>query len=253
MLQRKEYASYCDRFHKVWLYLKKHSENNVISEICDIRGYEFDRMSGTLSKAEFIKVKNDCNLDILKKMGSDLALFSKDGEFLVKGRYIFPVKDMLGNIIALIGWYPDEKKYITTPSKFFSKNCLFYGLEQLGTTGIGKTYYITEGIFDSLSIRSLGYHAVAMMGINSSRYKVALYSIFKQLIAIPDIDEQGKKVIKFDKWNIPMNSKYFKWSGVDPEKVKDIDLFIHIFDENDVRELLGEIPNETKRIVTYEF
>lgn len=255
MLQREEYASYCERFRKVWSYLKKNSERTekVVSEICELRGYEFERMSGTLEKAEFIKLKEGTELDGLKKMGKDLALFNSEGKFRVNGRYLFPVKDMLGNVIAIIGWYPDEKKYITTPSKFFSKSCLFYGLEQFQRLGIGKKVYITEGIFDSLSIRSLGYPAFAMMGIDASRYKIALYSLFKQIIAIPDIDEQGKKVIKFDKWNIPMNSKYFRWSGVSPEQVKDIDEFIHIFDEDDVRELLSEIGKETRRIVTYEF
>lgn len=255
MLEKAEYASYCDRFHKVWSYLKKNSENQdkTIYEICEIRGYEVDRMEGILSKAEFIKLKDDCNTKILKKMGNDLALFSKDDNFLVEGRYLFPVKDMFGNIIAIIGWYPDEKKYITTPSKFFSKTCLFYGMEQIGQTGIGKTYFLTEGIFDSLSIRSLGYNALAMMGIDCSRYKTALYSLFKRVIAIPDIDEQGKKVIKFDKWSLPANSKYFRWSGISPEKVKDIDVFINMFEYDDIYKLLSEIPNEKKRIVTYEF
>lgn len=255
MLDRSEYSSYCDRFNKVWAYLKRNSENNekTISDICDIRGYEYERMSGTLEKAEFIMLKEDCDLERLKRMGSDLALFNSEGKFRVQGRYLFPVKDMFGNVLAIIGWFPDEKKYITTPSKFFSKTCLFYGLEQMGTTGIGKEYFLTEGIFDSLSIRSLGYYSLAMMGIDASRYKIALYALFKRVIAIPDIDEQGKKVISGDKWKIPMNSKYFRWSGVSPEQIKDIDNFVHTFEEDDVRELLSEIPKETRRIVTYEF
>ena len=255
MLSRKEYADYCGRFHKVWAYLKKNSikTEQTISEICEIRDYDYDRMSGILEKAEFIRLSDDCNTEKIKKLGNDLALFNSEGSFRLSGRYIFPVKDMLGNVVALIGWYPDDKKYITTPSKLFSKTCLFYGLEQMSRVGVGGVMYITEGIFDSLSIRSLGYPSLAMMGIDASRYKIAMYSLFKQIIAIPDIDDQGKKVIKFDKWKIPMNSKYFRWSGVSPDVVKDIDKFVHTFEEDDVRELLSEIGSQTRRIVTYEF
>lgn len=255
MLSRKEYADYCGRFHKAWAYMKKNSvsTNQTISEICEIRGYEYEWMSGTLEKAEFIRLNDDFQAEKLKRLGDDLALFNSKGEFRLSGRYIFPVKDMLGNVLALIGWYPDEKKYVTTPSKLFSKSCLFYGMEQMHRLGLGGEVFLVEGIFDSLSIRSLGYPALAMMGISASRYKIALYSLFKNIVAIPDIDEQGSKVIKFDKWSIPRNSKYFRWTGISPEIVKDIDTFIHSFEEDDVRELLSEIRLEKKHIVTYEF
>ena len=75
MLDRFEYSSYCDRFNKVWAYLKRNSENNekTISDICDIRGYEYERMSGTLEKAEFInKWENDA------RKYSDYAIVTRD-------------------------------------------------------------------------------------------------------------------------------------------------------------------------------
>lgn len=211
-----------------------------------IREYYPERMSGILSKAGFLFIEDDTCYEKLRNVGEDLGLFTNDGKFLLAGRYIFPVYDMIGNITALIGWYPDSKKYITTPSKLFSKSCLFYGMEQLSTTGINKKYVLVEGIFDSLSVRSLGIPCIAQMGIDTTRYKSAMYSLFSSLLAIPDNDYEGRDVINYDKWSLPSNSRYFKWTG---DNSKDIDKLCNSYDGEDVRELLLSAFNKRKRII----
>lgn len=250
MLSREEYTNYCSRFKKVYNYLLSKSipKQKVALDICKLRGYDPERMLGVLTKAGFLFIEDNDVYKNLENAGSDLGLF-KDGSFLLKERYIFPVYDMMGNVVALIGWFPDDKKYITTPSKLFSKSCLFYGLEQMGKTGIGKEYFLVEGIFDSLSVRSLGFNCVAQMGINSSRYKQVLYGLFKQLIAIPDNDSQGREVVYKDKWLLPQNGKYVKWKNT---PLKDIDDIVHTYSEEDMVELLNEIRNEKSRIVEIE-
>lgn len=252
MLDKEEYLGYCKRFNALYKYLKSCSRNQeeVVKEICEYRGYLVDRMSNTLIEAGFLFLDmSKVSLDKVRRFGDDLALFSSNGHFLMQDRYVFPVRDMMGNVLALIGWYPDEKKYVTTPSKLFSKECLFYGMEQLGKTGLGSKYILTEGIFDSLSARSLGLNSVAQMGISSSRYKEVLYTMFKQLVGVPDIDEQGRDVLSHDKWKIPINGKYFRWSN--PRYyMKDLDCFINSYDFNDVKGLLSEVFNENQRIVT---
>lgn len=253
MLSREEYLDYYKRYRLAWKYLKSCSRdrNTVYSEICALRGYDMERMMPILRKADFLYLDmNKVNLDKVKSYGEDLALFNDDGYFLLKDRYIFPVKDMLGNIITVIGWYPDEKKYVTSPSKFFSKDCLFYGMEQLGESGIGRRYYVVEGIFDCLSVRSLGINCVAMMGIDSSRYKEVVYSLFKQIVAVPDVDERGRDVLINDKWRIPRNGRYFRWQTNSSLKIKDIDKLINMYDEEDVRDLLLDVFKEPQRIVT---
>lgn len=249
MLTREEYNDYCTRFKKVVNFLKLNSKppEVVAREICSKRGYYEERMSDILIKAGFMYIKDNSCYEKLRNAGDDLGLFSSNGNFLLDGRYIFPVFDLLGNPIALIGWYPDEKKYITTPSKLFSKGCLFYGMEQLGSTGIGKNYVLVEGIFDCLSVRSVGLPCVAQMGIDTSKYKCSMYSLFKTLVAIPDNDSEGRKVLNKDKWRLPSSGKYFKWVG---DKSKDIDLFCNSYEAEDIKELLLEVFKETDRVVT---
>lgn len=252
MLNKEVYTDYCKRFKMVWRYIQSVSKSpeKVISEICSLRGYEMERMYPILKKYGFCYVEEKEKFDKLRKIGSDLALFSKEGNFLLAGRYIFPVYDMLGNVVALIGWYPDDKKYVTTPSKLFSKGGMFFGMEQLGTTGIGKPYILVEGIFDCLSVRSLGLNCVAQMGIESSRYKEVLYTLFKSILAIPDNDKQGIDVIVNDKWKLPVSGKYMRWTS--SIYFKDIDALCNSYAEEDVKELLLEVQRQKDRVVRVE-
>lgn len=257
-----EYKEYCNKFNAVWKYLRSCSKdfNTIVKEVCEHRLYygAEDRWFRLLSEVGIAYVSEEtCDYSKFKKEEfNDLALFSKEGNFLLNKRYIIPVRDMMGNIIALIGWYPDRKKYITTPSKFFSKDCLFFGLEQLRTTGLGKDYFIVEGIFDSLNLRSLGYNSVACMGITSSRVKTLLYGLFRKIVAIPDNDGQGRRVVKNDLWNLPRNSSYLKWVGkieIDTSsesiEIKDIDRLCSLFEESDIRRLLDICLAKNDRVI----
>jgi DNA primase len=252
LLSREEFSDYCKRYRLAWRYLNHCAKDRskTVREICTLRGYQVDRMSDILLDVGFIYVDNSkLDLKILKSYGDDLSLL-KDGKFLLDGRYIFPVMDMLGNIIALIGWYPDERKYVTTPSKMFNKSCLFYGMEQLSKSKIGSSVILVEGIFDSISLRSLGYNSLAMMGIESSRYKEILYTLFKNILAIPDNDKQGRLVVSNDKWKLPLSGKYMTWNC--KTYIKDIDSFINLFQYDDVKNLINDVLKENKRIVNVE-
>lgn len=256
----REYGEYCSRFNAVWKYLVSCSRgiDLLVREICEYRLYYncFDRWERLFRKVGVAFVTGDsCDFSRFRKEEfSDLALFTEEGKFLLEGRYIIPVRDMLGNVIALIGWFPDRKKYITTPSRFFSKDCLFFGLEQLSCTGLGASYFIVEGVFDCLALRSLGFNAVACMGISAGRVKEALYGLFGRVVAVPDCDEQGRKVISGDLWRLPRSGSYFRWVGEacvggTYVSVKDIDTLCSLYSSNDVIGLLGSCLSSSGRVI----
>lgn len=245
MLSHEDYRNYVNRFKQVERYLRSKSADSktVAYNICKIREYYPERMTPILEKAGFMFIQGDNSVyDCLEDGNEDLGLFTSEGKFLLANRFIFPVRDMLGNTIALIGWFPDEKKYITTPSKLFSKSCLYFGMEQLALTGLGKEYFLCEGIFDTLSLRSIGFNAVAEMGIESGRVKESMYPLFGRLIGIPDNDVEGRSVINGDKWRLPSNGNYMKW--VSDEYYKDIDKVVNSFEYDDIR---GEILEKMKK------
>lgn len=250
MLTHEEYRDYTKRFRQVERYLKSKSADSrtVAYNVCKLREYYPERMMPILEKAGFMFIEGDDSVyDALEGVGDDLGLFSNEGRFLLSGRFIFPVKDMLGNTIALIGWFPDEKKYITTPSKLFSKSCLFFGMEQLATTGLGKEYFLCEGIFDTLSLRSIGLNAIGEMGINSGRVKESMYPLFGRLIGTPDNDTEGRAVIDVDKWRIPSNGSYMKW--VSDDYYKDIDKVVNSFERDDIRNEILQKTRSNNRLI----
>lgn len=256
-----EYREYCNKFNNVWKYLQSCSKDidTIVEEVCQMRLYfnSFDKWKNILSEVGMVYVSSDtCDYSKFDGDGfKDLALLTEEGHFLLNERYIIPVKDMLGNVIALIGWYPDTKKYITTPSKFFSKDCLFFGLEQMRKTGVGKDYFIVEGIFDSLSIRALGYNAVAMMGIDTSRVKSSMYGLFRKIVGIPDNDKRGREVLKKDLWRLPINASYLRWTGgIEDEdgnliEVKDIDRLCSLFEDDSLNHLFDESLKYKNRVM----
>lgn len=268
MSLQKDYKEYCDKFNTVWKYLQSCSKDvdTIVEEVCSHRLYfdSFDKWKRIFSETGIAYVSSS-TCDYSKLQGrnfEDLALFSdtEDGKkyFILNERYILPVRDMLGNVIALIGWYPDTKKYITTPSKYFSKDCLFFGMEQIGKTGLGKDYFVVEGIFDSLSLRALGYNAIAMMGIDSSRVKMAMYGLFRKLVAIPDNDKQGRKVLKGDLWKVPRNGCYLRWTGSfedaegDMISIKDIDQLCRMYEDDSIKHMLDECIKHKNRVIKVE-
>lgn len=251
LLTKEEYQDYCRRFDIAWKYLNSCSYENtsVVNKMCELRGYSLDSsMPSMLKEIGFIyldkKVFDETKLKLVDAKG-DLGLFSSEGNFLLTTRFIFPVRDMLGNIIALIGWFPDEKKYITTPSRLFSKQGIFFGIEQLKTTGIGKKYFLVEGIFDCISVRSLGFNCVALMGISANNNSKVLYTLFNRLVAIPDNDKQGRQVIEKDLWYLPSSGSYLRWKV----NIKDIDDMIKNYDMADT---LADALNEKGRILVID-
>lgn len=258
-----EYKEYCENFKIVWSYLSRYSKSldSIVKDVCEYRQYygSEERWRKLFSETGILFVSSEtCDYSKLKAHKfKDMALFSDKGYFLLDERYILPVRDMLGNIVALVGWYPDSKKYITTPSKFFVKDCLFFGMEQLRKTGTGKNYFLVEGIFDSLNLRTLGFNAVAQMGINSSKVKSVLYGLFRKIVAVPDNDTQGRKVLKGDLWGLPVNASYLKWTGgfeLDGEivPIKDIDRLCSLYDDDSVSAMLKGCLSSNDRVIKIE-
>ena len=215
-----------------------------------MRGYKEDSMRSLLNKIGFSYISDSVDTSVLcRDQFSDFGLV-KNNNFILRNRYIFPVKDMLGNVLALIGWYPDEKKYITTPSRLYSTNGLFFGMEQLRTGQI-KNAVITEGIFDSLAVRSCGYNSFAQMGIITSEVKTTLYGVLgRRLLAIPDNDISGRRVVQQDRWHMPKGSSYMNWTT--NKNIKDIDDLYKYYGETGLKDLLDDAMSDYERVITYK-
>jgi DNA primase len=143
----------------------------------------------------------------LRGKGFDLSVAEKAGLVVKKergyydrfrGRIIFPITDMRGNVVAFGGRSIDggEPKYLNSPeSTLFKKGEILFGLYQAKKTITKQGYaVVVEGYFDLLALHRHGFtNAVATMGtaltaghIRRLRgYAGSVYTIF-------DADEAGK-------------------------------------------------------------
>ena len=83
------------------------------------------------------------------------------------------------------------------------------------------------------------------MGISAGSNTRVLYSLFSKLVAIPDNDTQGRKVIERDLWKLPTGSSYLRWK----ENIKDIDDMTKKYDmKGTLTDILAE--RSTERVIT---
>ena len=193
------------------------STDEVIADVMTMRKYVASpyakQIEATLREVGVFKLDYYSEIQyIVPELTDEKAklygLVDRAGNYLLRGRYTIPIRDISGKVTALVGWYPDVKKYVTTPTYGFSKDGQFFNIEcysksfdgdypkykdeetgeVLESTGL---VYLVEGIFDTLSLRALGFPVLGNMGLDMSLMKTEILSRFGKVIAIPDNDRAG--------------------------------------------------------------
>ena len=243
------YRKCCDELEKQYAYIKSLYNDQYVDELCAMRGYVDEHQRNLIKemKLGYCQIEDTENLGDMRR---ELGLVSKKDNFLLNERFIVPVHNVENRIVALIGYLNDTKKYITTPSPYFSKECMFFNFNQayeLSWREYNGFVILVEGIFDCLSLRSIGLPCIATMGASVSKFKCELLKLFKKVLAIPDDDDTGRKALdRYSRtgWQVPYNTTFLKFLGgeVDfgTEKLhcKDMDNFVSWFEPDDVREVL---------------
>lgn len=226
-------------FHEVSEF---YGGEQVVTELMDHRGYDSQEMFDTLMQLGVINVNSLMELSMLYphytlEQFKDWGLTNDKGNFILTDRYIVPIKDIAGNIIALVGWHPQggSRKYVTTPTLGFSRDVSFFNYDhayRLSHEAHDGVVFLVEGIFDAISLRSLGLPAIANQGLEMSSIKSRMLSRFKKVVAVPDNDNSGRSVNPFLNhltskganfiWRIPVPHVFVLL----PERVKDVDEFV---------------------------
>lgn len=259
----KVYRHYYEQFESVYNYIKSCYNTDYVSEVCKLRGYISQEQRDLLTELRIGK----CEIPDVEELGSmrkDLGLTARSKldnteSFLLNGRYVVPIRDIQGNLVALVGWFNDYKKYITTPSPFFAKDMLFFNIDhafRLSWDKFDGCVILVEGIFDALSLRAIGLPAIATMGITVDQPKSELLKLFKKVVAVPDNDKAGKRALsrgtKYS-WVVPPNTTFLRLEGncVTPFgelKVKDTDNLVSYFDKDSVIDVFEELFTSKKEL-----
>lgn len=181
------------------------------------------------------------------------GLVNKNDYFILANRCIVPVYNINKHLVSLIGWAKEwhDTKYITLPSPYLNKNldwfALPYALEEY-------TNYIVvvEGIFDALTLNSIGIPTVATMGSDVTYSKTFLLQAFGRVLYLPDNDRVGKTAI--DNWKfkgskataLDLRGKIQFSEETDPIPIKDGDDLGSYLNSQELRELFQEIANSSR-------
>lgn len=230
----KYFRQVCDVFGK----------DAVIFELMAHRNYYTEDMYDTLKEIGVFKVDNLSELTLLcPASNEDLrkwGLVNEDGNFILRGLYVVPIRDIGGMVIALVGWNPNggSRKYVTTPTVGFSRDTSFFNYDTyaLSWEEYDGLVFLVEGIFDAIALKSIGLPVLAVMGLEMSAIKAEMLNRFSKVVAIPDNDSAGRSVSPYTN-GVSGKSKRFVWripkTGVFvtlPQGVKDNDDLVRDYD-----------------------
>lgn len=222
--------------------------DQLILELMNERKYNTQEMFDTLKEVGVFKVDYLSDLSLLfpevtDKQYQEWGLVNENGTFILGGRYVVAIRDITGKVAALVGWHPKggSRKYVTTPTIGFSRDASFFNLDcfTFSWEKWNGAVYLVEGIFDTLSLRSLGLPAIGNQGLEMSPVKTQILARFGKVIAIPDNDNSGLSVNPLTN-RFSGKSRKFAWKiqnehvfVVLPDGVKDVDDFVKDFDAYD--------------------
>lgn len=222
-----------------------YSSDELIYELMVHRQYTQQDMFDTLKEIGVFKVDylSEIRLavpDVTNEELQDWGLLTSKGDYLLSGRFVVPIRDIAGQVVALVGWHPrgGSRKYVTTSTFGFSRDASFFNLDCYKDSWAkwNGLVFVVEGIFDTISLRSIGLPVVGNMGLEMGSIKGQILARFGKKVAIPDNDKAGRSVNPFTN-SISDKGKKFTWDlGTNrvfvslPQGIKDIDKLIEDYD-----------------------
>lgn len=194
-------------------------------------------------EADAFCVDEELNVnDFPEWMKSEPLGFVKGKHCPMSGRCVFPIKDVLDNVMGFVGWDPFvEPKYLDSKNYGYkAKNASLYGMEKLQEYyNSNKPVIITEGLMCTLYLRSKEFCALASLGSHLTPYVIQILKRFSnRLIVIPDLDDAGEKYVKQIKRDLPNAKIYQVKYGKDIDGCRKFNDGIY---ENDLLEDLSKL------------
>lgn len=192
----------------------------------------------TLLDCDSFMVQDDFLLgELPENFQHDSLGFCKGDYCLFQGRYVYPVKDIHGNVMGFCGYDKfSEVKYLDSKNfGYQAKTYSLWGMEKLPVYyNNDEPVYFVEGIVCALYLRQCGLQALAMLGSNASPYVIEIIRRFgSRAVVICDSDEAGTKCRNY------LQSKIRGLRCIQSCIAKDVD---------DSREVNPEFANELRKL-----
>lgn len=162
----------------------------------------------TLLDCDSFMVQDDAELHILPpELRDEGTGFVRNNRLVYQGRYVYPVKDVHGDVMGWCGYDKFEApKYLDSLTYGYkAKTTTLFGMEKLEEYyRSSEPVFVTEGIVCTLWLRQEGFQAMASLGSHLTPYVIEILKRFeRRLIMIPDSDEAGLKYKTQCKYVLP--------------------------------------------------
>lgn len=191
-----------------WFKGQEHylEEVSIMAEV--VRNLEVQ----TLLDCDSFMVQEDFYLPLLpEEFQHDSLGFCKGDICLFSGRYVYPVKDVRGDVMGLCGYDKfSEMKYRDSVNYGYrAKSYSLWGMEELPKYyNNTEPVFFVEGIVCALYLRQCGLQSLATLGSIWSPYVLEIFRRFgPRAVSINDADEAGTKCRKILKYKAPYARK----------------------------------------------
>lgn len=155
----------------------------------------------TLLDADTFMIQEDDPLMYIpEEYQEDTFGMFKGDRCLFRGRFVYPVKDVKGNVMGWCGYDRDsDVKYLDSINYGYkAKNASMWGMEKMPEYYAStRQVWITEGIVCALYARQCGEQALATLGSNLTPYVATIINRFGARARIlTDSDAAGNKFKK---------------------------------------------------------
>ena len=162
----------------------------------------------TLLDCDSFMVQEDFLLtELPEEFQHDSLGFCKGNRCIYEGRYVYPVKDVKGDIMGFCGYdkFSDVKYLDSLNFGYKAKSYSLWGMEKLPEYYKSKEpVFFVEGIVCCLYLRQCGMQALALLGSNVSPYVLEIIKRFgSRAIICCDSDEAGTKCRNIIRKRIP--------------------------------------------------
>lgn len=193
-----ELNNYTDLLTEYTNVLRERAGDNMLQYFSQMRDIPLEEVI----KSDIFYIKDATEMLIpsyLDKVESFGVISPTNKKPIFHNRFVMPIKDVNGKILNLVGYSKEaNERYVYGTAKYYRRRETMYGLENLHLAYELGYAIVTEGITDTIRIRSLGFpNCFAMCGTHNSEF------IMKQLnrcrygiIKIPDRDSAGQRAAK---------------------------------------------------------
>jgi len=194
----KNIDEYKDLLTKYTNDLRNRSDKSMLEYFSTLRDIPIETIEE--SDIFYIKDATEMLLPSYLSVIEDLGVISPTNKKpIFHNRFVIPIKDSDGKVLNLVGYSKEaNERYVYGTSKYYRRRETMYGLENLHLAYELGYGILTEGITDTIRVRSLGFkNCFANCGTHKSEF------IMKQLnrcrygvIKIPDRDSAGQRALK---------------------------------------------------------